>query len=73
MSEIKNNSVFKKSKEKINEYVRLRIEKMLINYLQKQPKQIKEMLKDEHMCDCVKSSIDSLVDEFWPDIQSEIL
>lgn len=60
-------------KERINRFIRLKIEKMIVNYLEKQPAKIKEALKDEHMCECVKRKIDYTVDEFWPDVQDEIL
>lgn len=60
-------------KARINRFVRLKIEKMLVNYLEKQPAKIKEALKDDDMCKCVKTKIDYTVDEFWPDIQDEIL
>jgi hypothetical protein len=57
----------------INKYIRLKIEKMLINYLTSQPVKIKKALKDPDMCPCVQRRVDDLVDEFWPDVQNEIL
>src|SRR3990167_6894937 len=57
----------------INKFIRLKIEKMLINYLSSQPSKIKKAIKDPDMCPCVERRVDDLVDEFWPDIQNEIL
>ena len=55
-------------KRQVNGYIRLKIEKMLVNYLKKQPSRIKEALKDPDMCKCVQNKIDSMVDEYWPDV-----
>lgn len=57
----------------MNKYVRLRIERMIINQLKKAPKIIKQELKDPDMCICVQNLIDDLVDEFWPDVEDEVL
>jgi hypothetical protein len=57
----------------MNRYVRLKIEKMLVNYLKKLPPKIKEELKDPDMCMCVQKFVDDTVDNFWPDVEDYIL
>lgn len=61
------------TKEMINQYVRVKVEKLVANYLKKLPPKIKKELKDPYMCACVKSLIDDLVDNIWPDVEEEIL
>ena len=51
--ELKGMKFVKNTQYKINEYIRLKIEKMVINYLEKQPPKIKRALKDPDMCMCV--------------------
>jgi hypothetical protein len=63
----------KKSKKKMNYYVKLKIERMLLNYLKKMPPKIKEELKDPDMCMCMQNLIDDSVDNFWPDMEDYIL
>lgn len=53
--------------------MRLKIEKMIMNFLKRLPPKIKKSLIDEHMCDCVKSMVNEMVDMVWPDIEEELL
>ena len=53
MNDIKNMKLVKSSKRKMNRYVKLKIEKMLINYLKKMPPKLKKELKDPAMCMCI--------------------
>ncbi len=62
-----------KQKEKINVWIRLKIEQNIKVLLSKAPPIIKEELKDPYMCECVEHIVDDLVDELWPEIQEEIL
>lgn len=66
-------NIVKSSKRKMNRYVKLKIESMLINYLKKMPPKIKEELKDPDMCMCMQDLIDDTVDNFWPDLEDYIL
>ena len=59
--DLKGLNILSKTQRKMNEFVRLKIEKMIIKYLQKQPKRIKKALKDPDMCQCVQNLIDDLV------------
>lgn len=50
MDDIKNMKIVKSTKSKLNKYIKLKIEKMLMNYLKKLPPKIKNELKDPSMC-----------------------
>ena len=65
--------LLKTGRKRVNDYIRLRIERMLINYLKKVPKFIKKQIIDKDMCECIKRLTSDLVDSFWPDIEEEIL
>jgi hypothetical protein len=53
MNDIKNLKIVKGTKTRLNKYVKLKIEKMLMNYLKKLPPKIKDELKDPAMCKCM--------------------
>ena len=73
MNDIKNMKIVKGTKSRMNRYVKLKIEKMLMNYLKKLPPKIKDELKDPAMCKCLQKFIDDTVDNFWPDLEEYIL
>lgn len=60
-------------KEKINLWIRIRVEKMLLKLLISGKKQVSESLKEDDMPKCIQSVIDDAVEEIWPDIEEEIL
>jgi len=63
----------KRGRAYVNNYARLKIEKLLTNFLKKMPKFIKKEIVDDEMCECVKSITEDMVDDIWPDVQEEIL
>lgn len=65
-------AIFLKQKEKINLWLRKKIERMVMQLFSRLKPKIKVALKDPDMCECVKKSVDELVDELWPDIEEEM-
>lgn len=72
INDLANSKIVTSTKEKINSFIRLKIEAMIVASLKKAPPVLKEALKDPDMCKCVKKLVDDMVDEFWPDVQEEI-
>lgn len=63
----------KEEKQKLNNFIELRIERMIINQVKIFPKEIKKRIKKPEMPGPVHSIIDHSIDEIWPDIEQEIL
>ena len=61
-------------KDEINKWVRGQIEKNVRGLMRKHaPVFLKKKLKDPAMCDCVKKTVDDIVDAIWPEIETEIM
>lgn len=58
---------------RVAEFIRLKVEKMVINYLKRVPNQIKDELIDDYMCGCVKTFTADIIDNLWPDVEEQIL
>lgn len=59
------------SKDAINKWIRIKVEQQVIKALEKSQPIVKSSLKDPDMCNCVKRTVDNLVDDVWPDIVEE--
>lgn len=60
-------------REKINKYLRLKIQEIIMKFLlDKTRPLLKKKLKDPAMCDFVKKTIDDLIDEIYPEILEEL-
>lgn len=65
--------IIAKQKEKINRYIILRVQEIILQFILKKTRPIiKKQLKDPDMCDFVKRIVDDLVDEIYPEIIEEI-
>ena len=45
---------------------------MVMQMFSKLKPKVKKALKDPDMFECVKRTVDELVDELWPDIEEEV-
>lgn len=58
-------------KQQINIWIAHKVEESVMNVLEKARPVVKTKLKDEDMCDCVKSWVDDIVDSAWPVVMEE--
>ncbi len=45
---------------------------IVVKSLEKAKPLVKDGAKDPDMCNCVKNTVDDMVDEIWPDIVDEV-
>lgn len=65
--------ILHKEKKKINKFIRLKIEKIILKILTDKARPLlKKKLKDPEMCKSVQHFIDDLVDELFPGIIEEV-
>lgn len=67
------NDFLKKHKMRMNEWVYLKTQESILKLLSKARAKIKKSYEDKNMPLWIKSVLNDLVDDFWPDIESEIL
>ena len=63
-------NLLQEQKDKINAYVRQKVEDFIINLVRSIRPMIQQNLKHPEMCSCVKGLIDDLVDEIYPDFEN---
>ena len=59
-------------KEKINKFIRFKIQEIIIKLMERLRPYIKRKLKDPDMCDFVKRFVDDIVDEIYPELIEEL-
>jgi hypothetical protein len=65
--------VIKTQKEKINKYISLKIQEIILNFVHKTVRPyLKKCLKDPDMCTFIKKFIDDFIEEIYPEIEEEI-
>jgi hypothetical protein len=60
-------------KMRMNEWIYLKIQESILKLLSQAHVKIKKGYADKNMPKWIKSALDDLVDDFWPDIEAEIL
>lgn len=66
-------SVVKTQKEKINRYISLKIQEIILSFVRKTVRPyIKKHIKDPDMCTSVKKFMDDFIEEIYPEFEEEI-
>eukprot|EP01016_Furgasonia_blochmanni_P003996 TRINITY_DN11557_c0_g2_i1.p1 TRINITY_DN11557_c0_g2~~TRINITY_DN11557_c0_g2_i1.p1 ORF type:complete len:636 (+),score=95.96 TRINITY_DN11557_c0_g2_i1:66-1973(+) len=64
---------FVRQHDSLNEWVRLKVEGVIIKLLRTWHPKIKESLTDPDMPESLRTWVDDMVDELWPEIENEII
>jgi hypothetical protein len=65
-------SLISEEKERINLWLRLKIQSMILEFVDKARPKVKQAVKDPDMCQFVKDAVDVVVDSSWEVLTDEI-